>query len=600
MTDTLSLHTAELKDAQPLKTVERIQAILDRYNIKTQVIHGDSMVPNCHALAVRVEGTNFKVAGKGLTKELALASGYGELMERMQAGIFGTVTQQKNGEVDVSIPHDTLMSVPDALAEGEQWYRSITEKVNTFCNTSFTPEAFLSQFVESSGELKMVRFYDLRDHRSRYFPLATLSAIYGSNGYAAGNTPEEAIVQAISEITERNHQLKILAEHPALPEIPDEALQQYESAYKTICHLRELGYEVIIKDCSLGRKFPVVCACYIHKESGRYHTHFGASPKLRIALERTLTETFQGRTADNFTTSEDFLYTSTAESLFSELRVGSFDKSPDFFLPQESLPYNADMGFSGETNKILLQQVTDYLHKQGYSILVRDRSSLGFPACQVLVPGYSEATIVGGCLSNNLFRYAKYASKTLTSPSKASVEDYIGCLSHFDMMGRLDAKKTTFSDAARLSLTVTPSENQYLLSCAFAYVYYAMGNRKGLHRSLATMVKHAPKERVGAILCLKRYLALRENGYEKETVWALLQAMHRPCDLEILRSDLEGKQNPFRRYVLECDPSQCHLCELIGKCGHVEIRRLQCLVADKLKELDYDAYTQYLRSLLHA
>ncbi len=602
MVTSFELHTVELKDEQPRKTVERIQRILDQYNIKTEVIYGDCKVPNCHAIALRVEGTNFTVAGKGLTQELALASGYGELMERMQAGIFGTVTQQKSGEVDNTIPYDIEMTVTDALAENKPWYRTLAEKVNDFCQTQLTAQSFLQQFANSDGILKMVRFYDTQRDCACHYPLGVVTAIYGSNGYAAGNTYEEAIVQAISEIVERYNQLRILSEHIPLPTIPDSVLQQYDSAYRTICYLREIGYDVIIKDCSLGMKFPVVCACYIHRESGRYHTHFGASPRLRIALERTLTETFQGRTVEDFTKAEDFLYAPTAEAFFAELRVGSFNKSPDFFLPQENLSYNANMGFDGENNKLLLRQVKDYLHAQGYHILLRDRSSLGFPACHVLIPGYSEAIIANGSLKHNLFRYAKYASKTLVSPIKASLEDYIGFLSHFDEMSRLsdfDAKKTTFSDAARLSLVVSPKENQYYLSSAFAYVYYTMGNRKELKHSVASMLNNAPEDRVGAILCLKRYLSLREHSYDTQTIWSLLTAMHRPDDVQVLRSDLECKRNPIERYVLNCNPQSCEDCVLNGKCGHVRIKELQLLISEKLKALDFDAFTEHLRALLH-
>ena len=74
------------KDDSPINTVNRIKNILNDYGIKTIERWNDSGVPYCYSLRVSVFGTVFGVNGKGVTKEFALASGYGELMERLQLG----------------------------------------------------------------------------------------------------------------------------------------------------------------------------------------------------------------------------------------------------------------------------------------------------------------------------------------------------------------------------------------------------------------------------------------------------------------------------------------------------------------------------------
>ena len=43
----------------------------------------------------------------------------------------------------------------------------------------------------------------------------------------AGNSPEEALVQGLSEIIERVVQRRIFTEKPALPDVPEEYIQQF-------------------------------------------------------------------------------------------------------------------------------------------------------------------------------------------------------------------------------------------------------------------------------------------------------------------------------------------------------------------------------------
>ena len=80
---------AEYKDSSPVQTVNRIKCILDDYGIETEEIWLETNVPYCYALSVVEKNTGFRVNGKGLTREFALASGYGEFMERLQLGFVG-------------------------------------------------------------------------------------------------------------------------------------------------------------------------------------------------------------------------------------------------------------------------------------------------------------------------------------------------------------------------------------------------------------------------------------------------------------------------------------------------------------------------------
>ena len=83
------------KDSAPLDTVRRIKQILRDNGLSATEVWQEDVIPNCHAMSVQLNGLTLKANGKGLTREFAMASGYGELMERLQLGLTGSGEGQK-------------------------------------------------------------------------------------------------------------------------------------------------------------------------------------------------------------------------------------------------------------------------------------------------------------------------------------------------------------------------------------------------------------------------------------------------------------------------------------------------------------------------
>ena len=65
--------------------------------------------------------------------------------------------------------------------------------------------------------------------------------------------------------------------------------------------LRAAGYGILIKDASLGGKYPVMNVTLLHPDDQGCFASFGAHPRFEVALERTLTELLQGRAIDGLT-----------------------------------------------------------------------------------------------------------------------------------------------------------------------------------------------------------------------------------------------------------------------------------------------------------
>ena len=112
---------------------------------------------------------------------------------------------------------------------------------------------------------------------------------------SAGNTLVEAQVQCLSEIFERAVKREILEGEMALPDVPPEVLAKYPSIAAGIKGLEEQGFPVLVKDASMGGKFPVMCVTLMNPRTGGVFASFGAHPSLEVALERSLTELLQGR-----------------------------------------------------------------------------------------------------------------------------------------------------------------------------------------------------------------------------------------------------------------------------------------------------------------
>ena len=98
-----------------------------------------------------------------------------------------------------------------------------------------------------------------------------------------------------SEILERAVKRKIIEGEIALPDVPADVLAKYPGIVAGIRGLEEQGFPVLVKDASLGGRFPVMCVTLMNPRTGGVFASFGAHPSLEVALERSLTELLQGR-----------------------------------------------------------------------------------------------------------------------------------------------------------------------------------------------------------------------------------------------------------------------------------------------------------------
>lgn len=603
MTTASNVIGTEFKDSSPMKTVEKIKGILAENGIKTREQWRESKVPYCYSLTVHVEGVAFSTNGKGRSKEFALASAYGELMERLQLGFVGIKTTQKDGLFSANNSQDITLPAKQLLEQNLDWYQKIADRFFVWNGTKLSATDILMQYVDDQQNVKVTPYYNLTDGEITYMPSQLRRFLYSSNGCAAGNTMEEAIVQAIGEVVERHHSMCIIRDSICLPEVPEEVLKQYKSAYEVITFVRNQGYKVFVKDCSLGKKFPVVCVCYIHEKTGRYHTHFGAYPNFEIALTRALTETFQGRSIDSFAKHSDFLYdadkTQFLRNWSTEILYGTAERMPEFFVGDNKLEYNTQVGFKGTTNKELLEECVDFFAQQGYPILVRDASCLGFPTCQIIIPGYSETSVHRLLTKDDPNRLMPHAITTFRDPAKATVEDMLGCLMYVQKMNASAAGyKLGFLSAAKLMAHLSREEEGYLFSAALAYVHYALGQYSTACKYVCNMAEHKDNNDPEFLGCIKHYLELKAAGYPDHQIRELMELFHAPQTAARLYSFIDKHENPLAQFTLHCDLTSCSTCRIQEKCCQHNSRRLIDLINEKSAQLVFEDSVALLKSLI--
>ena len=599
--ETMTVLDTNFKDDSPLNTVERIREILRSYGISTEESWSESGVPHCYSLRVSVSGTEFGTNGKGVTRELALASAYGELAERLQFGRNLQTNNQKDGSLYANDPKGIYLSAQELLSRNRQWYSRYVKDLEALTGKKLTEEELLQQYCDEQGNIPVTPFYCVNKHSHEYLPTELVNTVYGTNGCAAGNTVEEALVQAISEIVERNFCERILLQEIAVPDIPEEVLRSCTVAYEIITFLRSQNFRVIVKDCSLGTKFPVVCVWLINQDTGRYHTHFGAYPNFEIALQRTLTETFQGRSLQQIAKFVDFTRRK-AEGFDLGKRVeqlvwGTVERSPEFFV-DATADYVEHKKFSGKNNRELLKECVEFLSQQGYDVLVHDYSCLGFPTYQVIVPGYSESLTYRMDPKQSDTRYRRYTERVLRDPSAATMEELMGFMMSLNQGRNAKTAPQTFSAQANLPARLSQSQERYFLNAAMAHITYTLGRNAETVVCIDKMLSEGVEKDEEHLICIKRYLSLRADRYDESSIRAILEYFHEPETVRRLYAAISEKKNLLDPFVVRCDMRCDDSCLIRGTCRRKQTEALSQLIHRKNQELDNAKLEEQLSAIL--
>jgi oxazoline/thiazoline synthase len=269
--------------------LERIEADLP-LNTNYYAAHNFSApAKTVNELRAGLSGGSF---GKGSTAEQGEASALMEAIERY-SGIFQgdeirttrRFTDFPSG--DAIVPNDVLL-FSDAQYLQDQAVTTDSDEAPS------TPAAF-----DRSTEIEWSPVWSLRDERFKYLPTSLLYFFYrgpgqinaDSNGCAAGNTLEEAIVQGFLELVERDAYAIWWYNRLQRPEVD---LGQVDDSYISDLRARfaETGRRLWVLDVTTDLGIPSFVAIlhWIHNSQENIEFGSGAHFDTRIALLRALTE----------------------------------------------------------------------------------------------------------------------------------------------------------------------------------------------------------------------------------------------------------------------------------------------------------------------
>ena len=155
----------------------------------------------------------FQTIGKGRTMEYAMASAYGEMIERIQNLAFYMTL------VYPSEPETKGLSQPFPFRYCPDEMDFSIDRLHQGLRYLFRNDV-IPATISGGSYSKGIPFFNLFELKMEYLPVRPFQVVVGSNGMCSGNTPEEALIHGICEIFER-YVLKQLFLFPCpLPDIP--------------------------------------------------------------------------------------------------------------------------------------------------------------------------------------------------------------------------------------------------------------------------------------------------------------------------------------------------------------------------------------------
>lgn len=415
------LQNRRYKEVTPEETVKKLKGLLKKLGIEVVEKWSNESSVGTYSLRVCIKGTDIGQNGKGMTKEFAMASGYAEFFERMQNGMFRFRMEKPTTEIPfVNAPDEKHLTVKEALNIDEtgkiknSFFENIVKQNGKENSIAEEQAQFIKKILNEKSNLvekeeyNYLPYYSVKNKDLEYVPDRLFSYLFDTNGMCAGNSKEEALIEGLSEILERYVGVKIFKEKVTLPEIPNTYIEKFPKVKKMVDKLKQsTEYYFRLVDCSFGGKYPVAGLYIIEKNTGKFGFKMGAHPDYGIAMERCFTEAAQGRDIYeyaetclfDFYSGEDSKNRNLSEFIFSDLTAVPFQvigEKSDFEFTE--MPDVSELD-----NKTLLKKLVGIILEEGKDILVRDVSTLGFPAFSIAIPGMSEISFDPDATYFNLF-----------------------------------------------------------------------------------------------------------------------------------------------------------------------------------------------------
>lgn len=606
-----SLRQRKYKDEMPINTINKIRDILGELGILTSETNWKNSADGFYSVRVSVENTNLGTNGKGTTQEYALASAYGEFMERLQNGAFLKLATDTSQEVleykgFYYAPDEKSIKIEDLLNSEEDWSRIQFNALSADMDKKELLKKWVSvSYEDVSSDFIALPYVNLRNNKLSYIPIKMVSKMYMSNGMCAGNTMDEALVQGLSEIFERVVNKAIVLDRITPPTVPVKYIEKFPKIDAMIKKIEARGnFKVIVKDCSLGNDYPVIGVIFINRDDQTYFVKFGSHPIFEIAAERTLTELLQGQDVKNMMGVKEFFYKNNigdeSKNLISILANGSGFYPTELFSENFSYEFNGFDRIKGNSNREILEYLIKLLEGKGYDIFVRDVSYLGFPSYHVIVPGFSEIEKIDDI--DSIEKYSNYNRikrniRNLDSMCNEKLKEIIKYFNNINYS----------KEASIISILNIPVKNAFPwyyvnIDLFITALYYKMGRFHKAYNQFDKYLKYVQinsynKEMITYYKCVRDYIGTRMDSLSEMDTIIVLSKFYPTMMIKEIMTQLKNEKEIFRRYgQLKC--WKCNKCDVKEACTYPYVEKIYKTLKDryalsKINQKDIKTNTEF-------
>lgn len=485
------------KVCHPEKTIERITNGFKKLNLG--IVQEGRVDAGVYISSMVLKDGLLTTSGKGLTPLLCQASGYAELAER-----FSTCWIRDYRLTRFKYQQEKMRKGP---------FCSYTDLKKDKVNLNYFFASFYRDFKKETGIINLVQkfplfwqpSYSLIKDRTIYFPLFWAQIVQGTNGVAAGNSLEEAIMHAICEVVERYVTSMIILNRHSLPTVAPDFVTNNELK-ELMGIFRDENIEFVIKDCTMGLPLPSVGILFTNKDcrsennfvrARNNHFVVGTSTDPEMAAIRCFTEYAQCywktyHEADNFWKIYSKLNLGYKPDFRDEVylhfhRVRLYDES---FLRKKTgyISFSDISGCYDIDYLIELKRCLEAFSKMGYDLLCVDFTHpiLNFPAVQVIIPEMSLVNIVPEIV--DVFSHLAETRKIIFNDSLPDkiIKEFVGYkpakrIENFLLSEKWYDNKDGIKEVIRMiekHIIAEPIERAYIMDiCAYellAYLYISL------------------------------------------------------------------------------------------------------------------------------
>jgi ribosomal protein S12 methylthiotransferase accessory factor len=390
------------KTDTPANTISKIVAGFDRLGYDIRYIPYQ-VADHIHWSQIGIDAIKLQCQGKGLTPELARASAHAELAERFSGGLFFQAFEERvrfnmpalyGRQVNRFLNYEWLdgyvNSHPDNLKDDHLPIETLLRN-----QPHLFPEP-IERIKNSQMARHWVDGYSLVQDTTVKVPINFIAYINASNGMAAGNTLEEALVQAACEVFERHTQIQVIKPEMNVPSIDKNTIEN--SRLQSMMDFYESeNVEIILKDFSMEGRFPSIGVLFINHNlrPGRLEHKIlvpGVSFNMDEALSRCLTEVMQGRNTLKIPSpnlDKPVSPRSRVENLYLLFKCCISQKDISFLENGDTVAYR-DRRSKDIFSEIEAIKTICRAHETDFIVLNLTHPVLKFPVVRVVVPGISD------------------------------------------------------------------------------------------------------------------------------------------------------------------------------------------------------------------